>query len=109
MSSIPNLIGDVSSLDWRDLASCNGIGPDFTSIFFEDYETDQVVARETDVFCLSCPVAKQCFRYGRETKSDGVWGGAYLENGRVSKKYNQHKTDAVWKDLKSVLGENVKV
>lgn len=109
MSSIPNLLGDISSLDWRDLASCNGIDSDSTGIFFEEYETDPVVARETDVFCLSCPVARQCFQYGKETKSEGVWGGVYLENGKVSKNYNKHKTDSQWKDLKHVLGENVKI
>jgi hypothetical protein len=113
MSIIHDLVSDTNDLNWEELAACYGIDLSLITkednIFFDKYETDEVTARETDNFCLSCPVIKQCFEAGVEKKSEGIWGGVYLSNGKPSKNYNRHKTDEVWADLKKALGKNVKV
>lgn len=106
MSIIHDLGLYEDDLRWEELATC--AGRDFFD-FFEGYETDKVIARNVDEMCLSCPVARQCLDFGRDTKSYGVFGGVYLENGRTSRSMNAHKTDKHWKKLKDVLGENVKV
>jgi len=113
MSIIHDVFSDIDEFDWRELATCQGVDPAQVSgeddIFFDGYEADEVIARQTDELCLSCPVARQCFAEGRSGKSDGVWGGVYLVNGKPNKNYNRHKTDEVWHSLRKALGENVKV
>jgi Transcription factor WhiB len=106
MSIIHDLGLFEDDLRWEQLATCKDYD---TYDFFEGYETDKVVSKNVDEMCLSCPVVQQCFQFGRETKSYGVFGGVYLENGRPSRTMNSHKTDLHWKKLKASLGENVKV
>ena len=39
---------------------------------------------------------RQCFAAGVGNKEYGVWGGVYLEKGKVSREFNRHKTKADW-------------
>lgn len=91
---------------WEDLANCKD---EDTALFFEDYEQDQVYSFQVDDMCLTCPVVKQCLAFGVETKSYGVFGGVYLENGKVSKNFNKHKSPAVWKRLRLATGVNLQI
>jgi hypothetical protein len=43
-----------------------------------------------------CPVAKICFAVGVSSKEYGVWGGVYLDAGKISREFNRHKTKADW-------------
>lgn len=31
-----------------------------------------------ETYCASCPVRRNCLRFAKETKSEGIWGGWYL-------------------------------
>jgi hypothetical protein len=33
---------------------------------------------------------------GVSQKEWGVWGGVYLEGGKISREFNRHKTKAKW-------------
>ena len=118
MSDILKALGiDAEDLKWYHLAACSGL---IKSIhennhtdkktheldpFFDNYESDVIVAEQADLMCLSCPVAKQCFKFGVEHKSIGVFGGVYLNLGKVDKKYNQHKSQETWKALRKIHGK----
>ena len=82
--------------DWRNEALCAGSD---TENFFDKYELSQVAARETDRMCMSCPVVKGCFDYGVQTESYGVWGGVFLNEGRLDNVRNSHKSQEVWRAL----------
>ncbi len=83
---------DPQNFSWHDIASCQHLS---FNLFFEDYETDKMIAREVDNICLSCPVQKECFNAGIENKEIGVWGGFYLINGEPDKAKNNHKTQEI--------------
>jgi len=93
---------DPELLRWQHLASCAGMDVDY---FFDDYESTK--ARQIDEVCAGCPVIKECFRRGTETKEMGVWGGFYLDGGQVSKKKNSHKTEAMVKKLSGRIYDDV--
>jgi hypothetical protein len=52
---------------------------------------------------MQCPLARKCFANGVSGKEWGVWGGVYLEDGKVSREFNNHKTKADWADTWQVL------
>lgn len=79
---------DPNSFEWQQLASCKGLD---TNLFFEGYESDEIVAGEIDRMCLKCPVLKECYDYGVKNKLFGVFGGFYLSNGQIDRKRNEHK------------------
>jgi hypothetical protein len=78
---------------WRDQAACKGME---TNDFFDNYEDNTEVRLEVDPICGSCPVARQCFAVGVSNKAWGVWGGVYMENGKISREYGKHRTKAQW-------------
>jgi hypothetical protein len=103
--SILEQIGiDPRDFDWQDLAACEGYP---TNFFFEDYERDTRLATQVDELCLSCPVARECFRLGVDNKSTGVFGGFYLNNGEPVKTRNAHKTPEVAQKLAAKVLGNV--
>ena len=66
-------------------------GDDLT-LFFEDYETNPEIARETDALCESCPVKRECLTMAIDNSGTGAHGGVYLVLGHFSKARNKHKT-----------------
>ena len=103
MTSILDLLGlDEETLTWQDLAVCQGIP---TNSFYEEYEQDETVARVIDDTCLSCPVMKQCLRFGTENNEWGVWGGVYLTSGTADSNRNKHKTPEIWAMIRERIGE----
>lgn len=78
---------------WQDDADCGDVDP---AQFFEKYEEDQAQAKRTDKRCRGCPVNQTCFAWGISHDEWGVWGGIYLEDGKISKEFNQHKTSEDW-------------
>lgn len=119
-SSILDFLGiDPEDVKWYHLATCNGLiesirqrvpaGQTYKyDPFFDAYEADVEVRRQTDAMCLGCPVIKQCMKDGIAQKSDGVRGGIYLNLGRVDKNFNSHKTPETWKALKKIHGKTLK-
>ena len=78
---------------WKDDASCLGLD---NNLFFETYEEDLEVRPRIDSLCGRCPVAKKCFAVGVSAKEWGIWGGVYLENGEISREFNNHRTKLGW-------------
>lgn len=86
MESVHNWVGLCSGWDTND--------------FFDNYEEsvlgDQVLARQIDAVCESCPYNSRCLAFAVTHKEYGVWGGTYVEEGRISKLYNSHKSPEDW-------------
>lgn len=90
-------------IKWQDYGSCNGI--DDKELFYDLYESDAVVAMNTDQICFHCPVAKQCLEAGLEGGREwGVWGGVYLVYGKIDTQRNSHKNAEDWKELERIHG-----
>lgn len=79
--------------EWKDEASCQGYD---TNLFFDKYEEDLSLRPALDSLCASCPVSKQCFAVGVSQKEWGVWGGIYLEGGKISREFNRHRSKEEW-------------
>jgi hypothetical protein len=109
MPSLFNQLGlDEQDVQWYHLAACNGITTDPKFDWFYDlYEVDKEVAKQVDQICLHCPVIKMCHSEGVKNKEKGVWGGIYMDLGRIDKQNNSHKTPEIWKQLKKLHGKNI--
>lgn len=81
---------------WAKDAMCLDLD---TDMFFDKYEEDEVVAKGVDKLCQSCPVQRECLAAGVSNHEWGVWGGVYLENGKISKEFNKHKKNKDWFDV----------
>lgn len=79
--------------EWKDSSACLDYD---TNMFFEKYEEDVLLRDALDQLCNSCSVNKQCFAVGISQKEWGVWGGVYLEDGKISKEFNLHKDKEKW-------------
>jgi hypothetical protein len=79
--------------NWFDQASCLDYDPE---IFFDLYEEDEGLRPITDSVCEQCPIARMCLAVGVTDKSTGVWGGVYLDRGKISKEFNSHKNKQDW-------------
>lgn len=98
MSDVLTVLGiDPEELEWQDFAICSQMD---TNLFYEEYESDENVAKMIDQACLSCPVMTQCLMRGMENSEWGVWGGIYLTSGKQDKNRNSHKTEEVWQEIK---------
>jgi hypothetical protein len=78
---------------WKEEAACLGYD---TNDFFDNYEEDESLRPEIDDLCFSCPIARHCFAVGVSQKGWGVWGGVYLEDGKISREFNRHRTKQQW-------------
>ena len=104
MSSILNEMGlDAEDVKWYHLSACNGT---FINWFYDDYETDKILAKTVDQVCINCPVVTNCYKEGVKNKEKGVWGGIYMDLGRPDKQNNLHKDPEVLKQLKKLHGKN---
>jgi Transcription factor WhiB len=79
--------------EWKDDAACLGLD---INLFFDKYEEDETLRPAIEEFCSNCPLMRQCFAVGISQKEWGVWGGVYLENGKVSREFGKHKTKTQW-------------
>lgn len=83
----------MSRHEWKDKSSCFGMG---INELFEGYEENIESRKDIDKMCSECPVRKQCFAVGISQKEWGVWGGVYLENGKISREFNKHNSKEDW-------------
>jgi hypothetical protein len=79
--------------EWKDSGSCRDYD---TNLFFDKYEENEKLRPAIDKLCAACPMAKQCFAVGVSQKEWGVWGGIYVENGKISREFNKHRSKAEW-------------
>ena len=82
-------------MSWQDSASCKGMD---TNIFFDIYEENLEVRSTVDAICFSCPVKGECFEDAVRLESWGVHAGIYLEDGKPSQEFNDHKDSQTWHD-----------
>lgn len=92
---------DDTELEWYHVSVCQNME---TNWFYDDYEADPVFAANMDTVCLSCPVRNLCLREGVDNQEYGLWGGIFLNNGKVDTARNAHKTEDVWAQIRSGLG-----
>jgi hypothetical protein len=104
MSEIIDALGMMAEdVEWYHLSACRGM---HVNNFYDFYENDQKLAMQIDEMCMVCPVAKQCYAEGVRNKEKGVWGGIYMNLGRVDKQNNTHKSLEVWRKLKKIHGKH---
>lgn len=105
MSDIISDLGlDETNIKWYQFAACNNME---TNWFYDSYETDIYIAHQVDSVCINCPVAKTCLEEGISGREYGVWGGVYLNLGRVDKPTNSHKDENTWKVLGKIHGKSI--
>lgn len=78
---------------WTDDASCKDFD---VNLFFDKYEEDLSLRPAIDKLCSDCPIARQCFAVGISQKETGVWGGVYVDNGKISREFNRHRNKKDW-------------
>jgi hypothetical protein len=78
---------------WKDEGSCRDYD---TNLFFDKYEENVDLRPAIDNLCATCPMARQCFAVGVSQKEWGVWGGVYIENGKISREFNRHRSKEDW-------------
>lgn len=106
MSDLLTFLGiDKDDVQWYHLAACKDM---HVNNFYDNYENDQKLAMQIDEMCLLCPVAQQCLNEGIKNKERGVWGGIYLNIGKVDKQNNSHKTTQIWNRLKKIHGRTIR-
>lgn len=86
----------VDKHSWKENAACLGYD---TNDFFDNYEEDESLRPEIDALCAACPLARHCFAVGVSQKSYGVWGGIYLEDGKISREFNKHRNKQDWAEV----------
>ena len=91
---------------WIDEALCAGTD---TELYFDKYENDSNLAKDIDRMCISCPVIKDCFESGVQSESYGVWGGIFLNDGKLDNVRNSHKTQEVWERIFSIISEGEQI
>lgn len=78
---------------WKDEGSCVGYD---VNLFFEKYEENENLRPAIEKICSECPVLRTCFAVGISQKAYGVWGGVYLEKGKISREFSKHKNKEDW-------------
>ncbi len=79
--------------NWSKKAACLNMD---SNLFFDKYEEQQKIRYAIDNLCMSCPVQRDCLAVGVSRQEWGVWGGVFLENGKISKEMNSHKQNDDW-------------
>ena len=78
---------------WKDKGACVNYD---VNLFFDKYEENEQLRPAVENICNECPVMRTCFAVGISQKEYGVWGGIYLEKGKLSREFNNHKSKADW-------------
>lgn len=79
--------------DWRDDASCRGMGPD---LFFSDHRVARDAAARV---CESCPVRVECLDEGLSRNEVGMWGGTNTHNRRTLRETLKTRGPAAFEDM----------
>jgi len=95
-TSQTDLRGIMDKNEWKYSADCVGLD---TNLFFDKYEEQVELRPSVDNLCAECPLARHCFAVGVSQKAWGVWGGVYLEDGKISREFNRHRTKAQWAEV----------
>lgn len=83
----------MDSQKWKANAACKNYD---VNLFFDKYEENENLRPAIDKLCDECPISRHCFAIGISQKEWGVWGGIYLEGGKVSREFGKHRSKAQW-------------
>lgn len=89
----PSSWGRMDKGEWKEDAACRDYD---TNFFFDKYEEDPTLRPAIDKLCAECPISRKCFAVGVSQKEWGVWGGVYLEAGKISREFSRHRNKANW-------------
>lgn len=78
---------------WKNEGACVNYD---VNLFFDKYEETEELRPAIDKICAECPVARICFAVGVSQKEYGVWGGVYLEKGKISREFGKHRSKEDW-------------
>jgi len=78
---------------WKDQGSCVNYD---VNLFFDTYEENEKIRPAIEKLCSECPVARTCFAVGISQKEYGIWGGIYLEKGKISREFGKHRNKEDW-------------
>lgn len=78
---------------WKNEGACVNYD---VNLFFDKYEENEELRPAIDKICAECPVARICFAVGVSQKEYGVWGGVYLEKGKISREFGRHRSKEDW-------------
>lgn len=81
-------------VSWMENASCKETDPED---FFDNYLESEEVAIKVHSICKSCRVKKQCLNYGIQMRCMGIWGGKWLQNGKIIQKKEMIVDDYFWR------------
>ena len=79
--------------EWKSQGSCVNYD---VNLFFDKYEENEQLRPAIDKLCSECPIARTCFAVGISQKEYGVWGGIYLEKGKISREFGRHRSKEDW-------------
>lgn len=85
---------------WKDKGACVNYD---VNLFFDKYEETEDLRPAIDKICADCPVARICFAVGVSQKEYGVWGGVYLEKGKISREFGRHRSKKDWAETWKAL------
>lgn len=85
---------------WKDKGACVNYD---VNLFFDKYEENEDLRPAIDKICSDCPVARICFAVGVSQKEYGVWGGVYLEKGKISREFGRHRSKQDWAETWKAL------
>jgi hypothetical protein len=85
---------------WKNNGKCVNYD---VNLFFDKYEENEQLRPAIESLCSGCPVARTCFAIGVSQKEYGVWGGVYLEKGKISREFGRHKTREQWAETWKAL------
>ena len=86
----------VDKHEWKNNGACLNMD---TELFFDKYEENLEVRDFVDDLCAECPLVRHCFAVGVSEKAWGVWGGIYMENGKISREFGKHRTKQDWAEV----------
>ncbi len=78
---------------WKNDGACVNYD---VNLFFDKYEENEQLRPAIDKICAECPVARICFAVGVSQKEYGVWGGVFLEKGKISREFGRHRSKEDW-------------
>lgn len=84
--------------DWMDYANCADGTEEDAEKFFDRYLESEETVREVQALCTACAVKLECYNYGTYMKATGVWGGHWLQNGKIVKKVENILSDYFWRE-----------
>lgn len=77
---------NVDTPEWFEQAACKDAPKAW---FFPAFGGQTKEIEQAKKICSTCPVKEKCLKYGKKTRSSGIWGGKTLTLGYARKPKNK--------------------